>query len=379
MRWPEPVRIAILTNNALPAREGIGRHVTETARRLQDRGHRVLVLARGAPFTGWQDALIDGLRVRRYPHVPLKPLHHAIDRLPLQRWLDGGAEGAEAIHLHLPLFPPLRCRQPRIVTVHTPMLADNAAIAEPGLHPKLARLNARLFSRAYEQWHLDHATAVLAVSVKVRDEIEASYSTAGRDIEVVENGVDADGFAFAPLAGRGRDVLYAGRLSYRKGVVRLVDAFARLGPGPRLVIAGEGPLEPQIRQRIASQGLADRVELVGFLDRAALRCRLQRAAMFVSPSDYEGFPLTLLEAMAAGAPVVSTRTGPLATDTAMPVLAVDASVDGLAAGMAAVLDAPAAAAERALAARRLIEARYSWDRVVDRLEAIYNTPSRLAA
>ena len=374
------MRIAILTNNPLPAREGIGRHVTETARRLQARGHRVTVLARGPAFSGWQDAAIDGLHVRRYPHTPLKPLHHAIDRLPLQRWLDAGADGADVIHLHLPLFPPLRCRQPRIVTVHTPMLADNAAIAEPGLHPKLARLNARLFSRGYEQWHLDHAAAVLAVSERVRDEIHAGYRTQGRGIEVIENGVDADHFAFAPLPGRGRDILYAGRLSYRKGVVRLVEAFARLGGRPRLVIAGEGPLEPQIRQRIAELGLGDRVELAGFLDRQPLRDRLQAAAMFVSPSDYEGFPLTLLEAMAAGAPVVSTRTGPLATgDTGLPVLAVDAGVDSLAAGMAELLADPRAAADRAIAARRVIEERYGWDRVVDRLEAAYREPARAAA
>jgi glycogen(starch) synthase len=312
--------------------------------------------------------------------MPLKPLHHAIDRLPLQRWLDAGADGAEAIHLHLPLFPPLRCRQPRIVTVHTPMLADNAAITEPGLHPKLARLNARLFSRSYEQWHLDHAAAVLAVSRRVRDEIVADYDTGGRNIEVVENGVDADHFAFAPMAGRGRDILYAGRLSYRKGVVRLIEAFARLGAGPRLVIAGEGPLQPQIRQRVAALGLAERVELTGFLDRQRLCHRLQAAAMFVSPSDYEGFPLTLLEAMAAGAPVVSTLTGPLATgDTDLPVLTVDADADSLAAGMAAVLADPAAAADRAIAARRVVEDRYGWDRVVDALEAAYRTPSRAAA
>ena len=57
------MRIAILTNNRLPAREGIGRHVTEVALRLQARGHRVDVLARGSALAGWQDAAIEGLHV----------------------------------------------------------------------------------------------------------------------------------------------------------------------------------------------------------------------------------------------------------------------------------------------------------------------------
>jgi glycosyltransferase involved in cell wall biosynthesis len=374
------MRIAILTNNRLPAREGIGRHVTEVAKRLQARGHRLIVLARGPAFAGWQDAAIEGLHVRHYPHVPLKPLHHAIDRLPLQRWLDGGADGAELIHLHLPLFPPLRCRQKAIITVHTPMLADTAAIPEPGLQPRLARLNARLFSSTYEQWHLDHAAAVLAVSSQVRREIEAGYRIGAAGIEVIENGVDTEHFAFAPAAGRGRDILFAGRLSYRKGLDRLIGAFARLGGGLHLVLAGEGPLEPQLRQRVRTLGLEQRVEFAGFLDRAALRDRLQRAALFVSPSDYEGFPLTLLEAMAAGAPVVSTRTGPLADDAAaLPVLTVDSTAAGIAGGIEAVLAHPTEAAERAQAARAVVEARYAWDKVVDALEAVYRRPARLAA
>ena len=380
MPWPEPVRIALLTNNRLPAREGIGRHVTEIGRRLQSRGHEVVVLARGNCLAGWQDAAVEGLHVRHYPHVPLKPMHHAIDRLPLQRWLDAGADGADLIHVHLPLFPPLRCRRPLVATFHTPMLADTASIPEPGLHPKLARLNARLFSRGYEQWHLDHAAGVVAVSAQVRREIEAGYRTGSGAIDVIENGVDAQHFAFAPMAGRNQEILFVGRLSYRKGVDRLIEAVAGLGGELRLVLAGEGPLEAHLRRKVRVLGLEPRCEFAGFLGRAALRDRLQRAAVFVSPSDYEGFPLTLLEAMAAGAPVVTTRTGPLADDpAAWPVLAVDSTAEGLAGGMEAVLSRPAEAAARALAARHMVDARYAWSRVVDQLLAVYRRPERLAA
>ena len=246
------MRIALLTNNTLPAHEGIGRHVTEVARRLSLRGHRVVVAARGTSLVGWEDAIVEGVRVRRYPHLPLRPLHHAIDRVALQTWLDAGADGADVVHVHLPLFPPLRPSRALIATFHTPMLPDTAAIHEPGLQSRLIRLNARLLSRGFEQWYLDQATTVLAVSDRVRHELAASYKTRGRQILVVENGVDTVHFGFAPLAGRSGEILYVGRLGFRKGLARLLEAFALLGRAgaTRLVICGDGPLSPTCAGRL---------------------------------------------------------------------------------------------------------------------------------
>lgn len=375
------MHVALLTNNQLPPREGIGHHVYEVARRLRARGHGVTVVARGAYLRGWRQETIAGVRVRHYPHLPLKPLHHALDRLALQRWVAAGADGADVLHVHLPLLPPLRSSLRLVVTFHTPMLTDTAAVTEPGLGPRLARVNARWLSSAFEQWYLDHASEVLAVSGPVRDELLAHYRTGGRAIRVVENGVDTDFFAFHGPAGRRDEILFVGRLAVRKGVSRLLAAFRSLGTGTRLrlVIAGEGPLDGQLRARAAALGIADRVDFLGFLDRAALRARLQAAAVFVCPSDYEGFPLSLLEAMACGAPVVSTRSGPLAGPARFPVLLAAADPEALAEAIVQVLSQPAIAAERALAARRVVEERYSWERVVDDLEEAYGARRRLAA
>ena len=121
------------------------------------------------------------------------------------------------------------------------------------------------------------------------------------------------------------------------------------------------------------------MDFLGFLARPALRDRLQAAAVFVCPSDYEGFPLVLLEALACGAPVVSTRNGPLAEPGRFPVLLVEPDPEALADGIVTILSQPAEAAERALAARRVVEQRHSWERVVDALEEAYGVPRRLAA
>ena len=367
------MRLALLTNNAMPPREGIGRHIQEIGTRLQARGHDVTVLARGPAFGRWDETRSGGLRVRHFPHLPLRPFHHALARGELAAWLAAGADGAELLHVHLPLLPPLPSRLPTVVTVHSPMLQDTAAIAEPGLRPALIRANARLFSRRYEQWYLDHAQAVIAVSSQVASELRMAYRLRRRP-SVVTNGVDTRYFGFIPPEGRSGGLLYVGRLGYRKGLGRLLDAFARLPhrPGLELALVGEGPLEAALRRRARALGIAQKVRFAGFLDRADVRAELQRAVCLVNPADYESGPLTLLEALACGTPVVTTPTG-LAAQMGLdaPLLLVPADANALALGVDEVLANPDAAADRARAGRSLVVTAYDWERVTTALERIY--------
>jgi glycosyltransferase involved in cell wall biosynthesis len=377
------MRLAFLTNNRFPPREGIARHVLEVARRLQARGHGVTVLSRGASFAPWGESVVEGVRVRSFTHYPLQPFHHALARAGLAGWLRDGADGADFLHVHLPLLPPLPTDLPVVATFHSPMLHDTGAIAEPGLRPALIKANARLFSRRYEQWYLDRAAAVVAVSQAVRAELETSYRPGNRRPVVVPNGVDTDFFGFAPLSGRTSTVLYVGRLGYRKGLPRLLEAFALLPRelGLELALAGEGPLEPALERHAATLGVSARVRFAGFLDQAAVRAELQAAACFVNPADYESGPLTLLEAMACGAPVVSTATG-LAAEMGRgaPLLLSGPEPAALATAIEATVRADRqAVAARAREARSMVVARYGWDRVVDQLEALYGVRRERAA
>lgn len=375
------MRIALLTNNRFPPREGIGRHVLELALRLRARGHEPLILARGETFRGWRKATHEGLDLRFYPCWPVRPLHHEVARRALQRWLDRGAEGAGLVHLHLPLLPPLRTELPVVATFHSPMLTDTAAITEGGPRALAIRLNARLVSRRWEQFHLDRAAHVVAVSRGVQDELARHYRLV-RPAVLVPNGVDADGLAAGPPRRPTPCVLYLGRLGYRKGLLRLLEAMALLprALAPLLVLAGEGPLRARLGREAAALGLADRVRFTGFLGREQVRHWLKRAACVVNPADYETGPLTLLEAMAAGAPVVSTRTGIAAElGEEAPLLLSEATAEGLARAIAACLADPGAAERRAAAAQALVRRVFSWDRAVDRLLDLYGAAGRLAA
>jgi glycosyltransferase involved in cell wall biosynthesis len=115
-----------------------------------------------------------------------------------------------------------------------------------------------------------------------------------------------------PLPRRpGASVLFIGRLEQPKGVFDLVHAFARVRascPDARLVLAGDGDRAP-LHALAASLGVAGRVSMPGWVgvdQRAAL---LAHAGVFVLPSHHEQMPMSLLEAMAAGTPVVATSVG----------------------------------------------------------------------
>ncbi|MCB2188349.1 MAG: glycosyltransferase family 4 protein [Deltaproteobacteria bacterium] len=102
-----------------------------------------------------------------------------------------------------------------------------------------------------------------------------------------------------------------GRLAPEKGFDLLLEAFAGLAPRfPewRLLILGEGPLRSALEAQVARLGLTGRVDLPG-ADPTPAR-RLAGAAVFVLPSRLEGFPLSLVEAMSLGLPVVATRSSP---------------------------------------------------------------------
>ncbi|MDW8340600.1 MAG: glycosyltransferase family 4 protein [Geminicoccaceae bacterium] len=376
------MRVALLTNNLLPPREGIGRHLVELGRRLGRYGIEPLLVGRAPEGTPAGLAEIEGVPARLIGWPGAPPIRHLRARATLQHWLDEGADGAEILHVHSPLLPSLRTVLPVVLTVHSPMLTDNAAIRERGIEPLARKVYARVFSRRLEQFWLDRADVSLAVSAGVRDELVARYRLRNGSPLVLPNGVDVAFFGTAPSLPREPVVLFVGRLAWRKGLFRLLEAFARLPPerARALVLLGEGPLERDLRARAHRLGIAARVRFEGFVDRHGVRDWLARSAVAVNPADYESGPLTLLEAMAAGTPVVTTPTGlvpELGSDP--PVLVVEPTVEALAAGLQAVLASPEEAQARARRAAELVRTRFDWEKLASRLAAIYLRIGRIAA
>src|SRR5436189_677138 len=145
------------------------------------------------------------------------------------------------------------------------------------------------------------AAAVIAVSDYLRRELETKIPEARGKTEVVDSGVDLQRFEVAPAPDDGPRYLCIASLIHRKNVLRLADAFARIGRGT-LSFVGDGPLRPQLEGRPG-------VELVGRVPYERIPELIAGSHVVCQPSLIEPFGQALLEAMACGRNVVATRIG----------------------------------------------------------------------
>ncbi len=184
------------------------------------------------------------------------------------------------------LIAALAQRAPLVVTAHGRDVRNVGAI--PGVRA-LTRLTVR---RAY---------AIVAVSEYLRRELEAKVPEAVGKTHVIDSGVDLGRFALAPAPAEVPAFLCLGSLTPRKNVLRLADAFERLGQGT-LTFVGDGPLRTRLEGRgsIRVEAPVVHADVPGLLARASVVCQ---------PSLIEPFGQSLLEAMAVGRPVVASRVG----------------------------------------------------------------------
>jgi glycosyltransferase involved in cell wall biosynthesis len=209
---------------------------------------------------------------------------------------------------------------------------------------------------------------------------------ARQPIAVIPNGLDVADFTrpadldrpiqtplVERLAKRSRRLLFLGRIHPKKGLMLLLAAWAKVRAADwELVIAGpdEGGHLQEVRARAAELGIADRVIFTGLTQGEEKVRLLHTADLFVLPSFSEGLPMSVLEALACGVPVVATResnVGDLMSDGAG--WECSAAVDSLAEALGQALAATESErAERGSTGRRTIEARYGWPSVVKELE-----------
>lgn len=194
------------------------------------------------------------------------------------------------------------------------------------------------------------ARKVIAVSQGVADDLRASFGVPGYNVTVIANPIDLDEIrgqaeSGAPIPMAGPYAVTMGRLMPNKNFGMLIEAFARSGIPGNLLILGDGPERASLTKKVEALGLSGRVVMPGFA--ANPFPTLRRADFFVSPSNAEGFPNSLLEAMSVGLPVISANcpSGPSEVLADLPREHVQPGVSFAQHGILVSPDDPAAMAE----------------------------------
>jgi glycosyltransferase involved in cell wall biosynthesis len=227
---------------------------------------------------------------------------------------------------------------------------------------------------------LGGAQRVLANAGTVAAQAAQEDGVPASRLAIVPNGVDLERFdaLASPPAdlGPGPNILVVARMNHPvKGHGDLVETAARVmrvRPDARFHIAGDGPCEADVRARVAAVGVEPVINFLG--SRTDIPALLAAADIVHHPARAEGMPNAVIEAMAAGRPIVATAVGGVPEILAhghTGLLVRPGDPDGAAAALLALLADPARAERMGRAARALIEAEHTTARLVERTAGVY--------
>jgi len=225
------------------------------------------------------------------------------------------------------------------------------------------------FARA-TKFGLERSDAVTAVSKFLRDKTP-SWFEISCPIAVIPDFVDTR--RFSPVARRGNTIVHVTSFRPVKRTLDAVRAFylVRKRIAAKLVLVGKGPEEGEVRELAAKLGIEKHVRFVG--EDPEVAEHLKGAGLLLSTSEFEGFGMSLLEAMACGVPVVTTDSGgsrEVVSDSCARITAVG-DVEGLAAAAVEILRDQNLARSMGESGRRRAEEMFDVDRVVPQYEALY--------
>ena len=381
---------------------GLGRHVHHLATALADAGHEVVVLSRRPAGTDpsthpSSDEVSEGVRVVAAAQDPHEfdfgtdmmawtlAMGHAMVRtglaLKTRDRRAGKAWRPDVVHAHdwLVAHPAIALAEhfdvPLVSTIHA---------TEAGRHSGWVAGRISRQVHAVESWLVHESDSLITCSRSMSDEITELFGPGLAETRVIRNGIDAALWPFAerkPRNGPAR-LLYLGRLEYEKGVHEAIAAMPRIRrthPGTTLTIAGDGTQQDWLIGQARKHKVLKAIEFVGRVDHEQLVALLHDADAAVLPSHYEPFGIVALEAAATGAPLVTSNVGGLdeaVIDGETGVSFPPRDVAALASAVRAVLDDPAAAQRRAVAARERLTSDFDWATVAAETAQVYLVAKR---
>lgn len=353
--------LGVFTDDFYPHKGGMGRYVYEVTRRLPQ--ERILI------FSPCRNHLPRHVRID-------PPLHHGLHNLSLSLWLNHNIRRMvrdcrlTRVNIHCgPGGVFLLCKPsvPVLATSHHTYWQQARFVP----FQSWKRIFIPFEARTYRM-----ADKIVAVSEDTRDVLVARYHISSEKVVVIPNGVDRQ--EFHPLEHVERmpgSILYVGRVDKRKGLDFLIESMPlvlKRNPRVKLYVGGTGQHLHACKRLVKMHRLERHIEFLGHIPEESLNEWYNRVVCLVVPSRFEGFGLTVVEAMAAGTSVVATKVDGLRTLVRNGVngyLVDYGSRDELSSRIASVLEDPEIQRAFSRKGQEMVAGGYDWDVVVSMISA----------
>ena len=371
----DKLRIAMLGHKRIPSREGgVEIVVEELCTRMVNKGHKVTCYNRGGHHVSGKE--FDSAKIKNYKGINLKtvPTINCKGLAAMSASVFAGIKASfgryDVVHFHaegpcamlwLPKLFGKRC----IATIH-------------GLDHQRAKWGklASTYIMMGEKCAVKHADEIIVLSKGVQDYFSDTY---GRETKFIPNGVNGPIVREPQIIkvkfGLEKDdyILFLGRLVPEKGLKYLVEAFKKVKTDKKLVIAGGSSDTDEFANELRQMAKDDdRIIFTGFVQGEELDELYSNAYVYTLPSDLEGMPLSLLEAMSYGNCVIGSDIAEIADvveDKA--ILFKKANVEDLKEKLQMVCDDVELVEKYKREASGYICGRYNWEDVVERTLDVY--------
>jgi len=276
------------------------------SKEMVKRGHEIYITGRFENFRAREREIIDGIEFIniKTPHLKDECIHQTGSSLLYSKATAKKIRqiNPDVISLNerFSAYFPSKLNIPKTFTTHNP----DAMAFYREFALKSNRLNYVFFGikRKIEESVMSRSDIIIALNKSIRDYLHENGFT---NTHLIPNAVDAEKYM-----NKGDDnfILYAGRLSKVKRPTYLIQAFSEISKNSDtdLMFVGSGPEEARLKKIVASEKIEDRVHFIPMVGKDKLREYLSKCSIFILPSMFECMPVTLLEAMACGKPIITS-------------------------------------------------------------------------
>lgn len=351
-------------------------------RALAERGHDVHVYTTSVDGASDSDVPhgepvdVDGVKVWYFRSSSLRKIYWAPD---LRRALERNVSTFDVVHTHAIFLWPLWAAARAARGAGVPYVVSPRGMLERDLVSQKSTLLKGLWIAAIERHNLERAAALHVTSRREAEEA-AAFGFALPPMREIPNGVSpvagSDGVLSAPVRAitDGEPyLLFLGRLSWKKGLDRLIGAMANINA--KLVIAGndDEQYRPLLESLLDRFDVRDRVTFTGPVDGADKAALLRQAQMTILPSYSENFGNVVVEAMAEGCPVIVSRAVGLAdvVESSGAGIVVDGDAASVARAAESLLADPLMRERMGQRGASVARERFSWTVVAEQMEHLY--------